>query len=71
MARHAPQCTVVTITGGGSCWVHLPAGVGAVELAAPPPRACFRLGLQSIPARSIEPGIALLGGAIAALQAGC
>ncbi len=89
MARHAPQCTVVPITGGGSCWVHLPAGVGAVELAAraaeqgvliepgdvffhaaPPPSACFRLGFQSIPAKSIEPGIALLAGVIAALQAG-
>lgn len=89
MARHAPQCTVVPITGGGSCWVQLPAGVAAVELAAraaelgvliepgdvffhaeTPPGAFFRLGFQSIPAKSIEPGIALLAGAIAALQAG-
>lgn len=89
MARHAPQCAVVPITGGGSCWVRLPEGVGAVELAAraaekgvliepgdvffhvePPPGAFFRLGFQSIPAKSIEPGIALLAGVIAALQAG-
>jgi GntR family transcriptional regulator/MocR family aminotransferase len=34
MARHAPQCQVMPITGGGSCWVRLPEGVCAVELAA-------------------------------------
>lgn len=33
MARHAPQCEVVPIVGGGSCWVRLPAGIGATELA--------------------------------------
>ncbi len=33
MARHAPTCEVVPVTGGGSCWVRLPAGVAAVELA--------------------------------------
>lgn len=33
MARHAPDCEVVPVTGGGSCWVRLPAGVAAVELA--------------------------------------
>jgi GntR family transcriptional regulator / MocR family aminotransferase len=89
MARHAPQCTVVPITGGGSCWVQLPEGVGAVELAAraaeqgvliepgdvffhaeSPPGAYFRLGFQSIPAKSIEPGIALLADVITAMQAG-
>jgi len=34
MARHAPQCTVVPVTGGGSCWIRLPEGVSAVELAS-------------------------------------
>jgi GntR family transcriptional regulator/MocR family aminotransferase len=34
MARHAPQCRVVPVQGGGSCWVQLPAGVDATELAA-------------------------------------
>jgi GntR family transcriptional regulator / MocR family aminotransferase len=33
MARHAPQCEVVPVTGGGSCWVRLPDGVRAEELA--------------------------------------
>ncbi len=89
MARHAPQCTVVPITGGGSCWVHLPDGVGAIELAAraaemgvliepgdvffhaePAPGGYFRLGFQSISAKSIEPGIRILAGVIAAAQAG-
>jgi GntR family transcriptional regulator / MocR family aminotransferase len=33
MARHAPQCEVVPVTGGGSCWVRLPDGVQAEHLA--------------------------------------
>lgn len=33
LARHAPQCEVVPVTGGGSCWVRLPEGVGALEVA--------------------------------------
>jgi GntR family transcriptional regulator/MocR family aminotransferase len=89
MARHAPQCSVVPVTGGGSCWVRLPQGVAAATLATraaeagvliepgdvffhaePPPGGFFRLGYQSIPARSIDAGIARLGQVIAALQAG-
>ncbi|MEO7243783.1 MAG: PLP-dependent aminotransferase family protein, partial [Rubrivivax sp.] len=89
MSRHVPQCTVVPITGGGSCWVRLPAGVGAFELAGraagrgvliepgdvffhaeSPPGGYIRLGYQSIPAKSIEPGIAILADVITALQAG-
>lgn len=34
LARHAPQCTVTPMSGGGSCWVQLPQTVPAVELAA-------------------------------------
>ena len=34
MARHLPQCTLVPVSGGGSCWVRLPEGVSAVALAA-------------------------------------
>ncbi len=34
LARHAPQCTVVPVTGGGSCWVRFPSGIDACELAA-------------------------------------
>lgn len=33
LAKHAPQCTVTPLGGGGSCWVKLPAGVSATELA--------------------------------------
>lgn len=33
LARHAPDCEVVPVSGGGSCWVRLPAGVAAGELA--------------------------------------
>ncbi|MFZ1499283.1 MAG: PLP-dependent aminotransferase family protein [Giesbergeria sp.] len=33
LARHAPQCTVTPLGGGGSCWVQLPANVSATELA--------------------------------------
>lgn len=33
LARHAPQCEAVPINGGGSCWVRLPEGVSAAELA--------------------------------------
>ena len=33
LARDAPQCTAVPVTGGGSCWVMLPVGVDASELA--------------------------------------
>jgi GntR family transcriptional regulator/MocR family aminotransferase len=34
MARYAPDCEVVPVQGGGSCWARLPAGVQATELAA-------------------------------------
>ena len=33
LARHAPQCTVTPMSGGGSCWVQLPDNVPAAELA--------------------------------------
>lgn len=33
LARHAPDCQVVPVTGGGSCWVRLPPGVSSPELA--------------------------------------
>ena len=33
LARHAPDCQVTPVTGGGSCWVRLPDGVEAMELA--------------------------------------
>ena len=33
LARHAPQCTVTPMSGGGSCWVQLPDNVPAIELA--------------------------------------
>jgi GntR family transcriptional regulator / MocR family aminotransferase len=33
LARHAPQCQVVPVTGGGSCWVRLPEGVQAETVA--------------------------------------
>lgn len=33
LARHAPQCTVTPLGGGGSCWVQLPGNVLATELA--------------------------------------
>jgi GntR family transcriptional regulator/MocR family aminotransferase len=33
LARHAPQCTVTPLSGGGSCWVQLPDNVSATELA--------------------------------------
>lgn len=33
LARHAPQCTVAPMSGGGSCWVQLPDHVPATELA--------------------------------------
>lgn len=33
LARHAPQCTVTPLSGGGSCWVQLPDNVSAAELA--------------------------------------
>lgn len=34
LARHAPQCEVMPISGGGSCWVRLPPGMAAIELAS-------------------------------------
>ncbi|MDE2454806.1 MAG: PLP-dependent aminotransferase family protein, partial [Burkholderiales bacterium] len=87
LARHAPQCSVVPVTGGGSCWLRLPGGVSATALAeaaaregvliepgdvffhaATPPAGFIRLGYQSIPAKSIEPGIALLAGVIARMR---
>ena len=33
IARHAPQCQVVPVKGGGSCWVRLPDGISAATLA--------------------------------------
>lgn len=33
LARHAPGCEVVPVTGGGSCWVRLPDGVAAMDVA--------------------------------------
>jgi GntR family transcriptional regulator / MocR family aminotransferase len=33
LARHAPQCTVIPLSGGGSCWVRLPDEVKAATLA--------------------------------------
>ena len=33
LARHAPQCTVARASGGGSCWMRLPDGIDAGELA--------------------------------------
>lgn len=33
LARHLPQCEVVPASGGGSCWVRLPEGLSATELA--------------------------------------
>ena len=33
LARHAPQCKVSPLSGGGSCWVQLPDNVSATELA--------------------------------------
>jgi GntR family transcriptional regulator/MocR family aminotransferase len=33
LARHAPQCKVSPLSGGGSCWVQLPDNVPATELA--------------------------------------
>lgn len=33
LARHAPDCRVVPVTGGGSCWVRLPEGVRAADVA--------------------------------------
>ncbi|HMN64445.1 MAG: PLP-dependent aminotransferase family protein [Burkholderiaceae bacterium] len=87
IARYAPQCGAVPVDGGGSCWVQLPPGVDANELARraaergvliepgdvffvaqPPPHSCFRLGYQSIPARSIEAGIRELAGVVAQMQ---
>lgn len=34
LAKHAPDCTVTPLGGGGSCWVKLPMGVSAVDLAS-------------------------------------
>lgn len=34
MHRHLPQCEVVPVSGGGSCWVRLPEDVSAAALAA-------------------------------------
>lgn len=34
LACHAPQCKVMPLSGGGSCWVQLPADVPATVLAA-------------------------------------
>jgi len=32
MARHLPQCDVVPVSGGGSCWVKLPGTLDATQL---------------------------------------
>ena len=34
LARHAPGCSVVPVSGGGSCWVSLPEGIDVGEFAA-------------------------------------
>jgi GntR family transcriptional regulator/MocR family aminotransferase len=34
MARHLPQCQVVPVSGGGSCWISLPERLDATELAS-------------------------------------
>ncbi|MDE2120581.1 MAG: PLP-dependent aminotransferase family protein [Betaproteobacteria bacterium] len=87
LQRHAPQCQVTPVIGGGSCWIRLPDGIDTAELARrasaqgvlietgdvfffhePAPAPYLRLGWQSIPEASIEPGIALLGEAIRSLQ---
>ncbi len=33
LARHAPQCRVVPVSGGSSCWLQLPDGMDGSELA--------------------------------------
>lgn len=33
LACHAPQCSVMPLSGGGSCWVRLPDGIEACALA--------------------------------------
>lgn len=33
LARHAPQCSVIPLKGGGSCWVRLPDDIKASDLA--------------------------------------
>lgn len=33
LARHAPQCRVMPVDGGGLCWVRLPEGMAATDLA--------------------------------------
>ncbi len=33
LSRHAPQCTVIPLSGGGSCWVRLPDDIQASALA--------------------------------------
>lgn len=33
LAQHLPQCQVVPVSGGGSCWVRLPDGLSATALA--------------------------------------
>jgi GntR family transcriptional regulator/MocR family aminotransferase len=33
LARHLPGCRPVPVVGGGSCWLALPAGIEAGELA--------------------------------------
>ncbi len=89
LARHAPQCRVTPVVGGGSCWLRLPDGIDTTELTRraaeqgvlleagdvffydqPAPGSFLRLGWQSIPDKSIEPGIALLGAIIEELQRG-
>lgn len=59
LARHAPQCHVVPVTGGGSCWVSLPEGLDVSALAE---RAARRGVL-------IEPGDVFFHGAPPARRA--
>jgi len=33
LTRHAPDCEITPVSGGGSCWVKLPKGVEAMEVA--------------------------------------
>lgn len=59
LARHAPGCSVVPVSGGGSCWVSLPEGIDVGEFAA-------RAEAQGV---LIEPGDVFFHGAPPARRA--
>jgi len=59
LARHAPDCRVVPVSGGGSCWVSLPEGLDVAEFAA-------RAEAQGV---LIEPGDVFFHGAPPARRA--